>query len=136
MDKRHDERSARAPPSRRVLLVEDNPDGRETLHLLLEAYGYDVVTAADGGQGVRQGLAHRPDVAIVDIGLPVLDGYAVARSLRAALGGKLFLIALTAYTRPEDRRQSREAGFDVHLGKPADFQDLLRLLAAEATRRC
>jgi CheY-like chemotaxis protein len=136
MDKRRDDRPARVPLSRRVLLVEDNPDGRETLQLLLEAYGYDVVTAADGGQGVQQGLAHRPDVAIVDIGLPVLDGYAVARRLRAALGRKLFLIALTAYARPEDRRQSREAGFDVHLGKPADFHDLLQLLADEGTRPC
>jgi CheY-like chemotaxis protein len=86
-----------APASCRVLLVEDHPDGRETLKLLLELCGYQVEAAADGRQGVEKGLAWRPEVAVVDIGLPLLDGYEVARRLRAALGGRVRLIALTAY---------------------------------------
>ena len=117
-----------APASCRVLLVEDHPDGRETLKLLLELCGYQVEAAADGRQGVEKGLAWRPEVAVVDIGLPVLDGYEVARRLRAALGGRVVLIALTANGEPKHRRRALEAGFDHHLTKPADVGELLRLL--------
>src|SRR5438067_13523369 len=89
-------------PSRRVLVVEDNPDSRLSLHLLLEMRGYDVEEAEDGLRGVRKALDWQPDVAVVDIGLPVFDGYEVARQLKAALGGSIRLIALTAYGRTED----------------------------------
>jgi CheY-like chemotaxis protein len=119
-----------APVSRRVLLVEDNPDGRETLKLLLELCGHQVEEAADGRQGVEKALAWAPEVAVVDIGLPGLDGYEVARRLRAALGGRVVLIALTAYGEPEDRRRAFQAGFDIHLTKPADVGELLGLLAS------
>ena len=74
-----------APAPRRVLIVEDSPDGRAMLRLLLELYGFQVEEAADGRQGVEKALAWRPEAAVVDIGLPVLDGYEVARRLRAAL---------------------------------------------------
>src|SRR5262249_54656333 len=89
---------------RRVLIVEDNPDGRETLRTMLEIWGHQVEVAADGQQGVEQALALRPEVALVDIGLPLLDGYEVARRVRAALGRDIFLISLTGYGQPHDHR--------------------------------
>ncbi len=117
-----------APAPCRVLLVEDKLDGRATLQNLLELWGHQVEAAADGRQAVEKGLAWRPEVAVLDIGLPLLDGYAVARQLRAALGGRVVLIALTAYGSPEDRQRAFDAGFDHHLTKPADPKELLRLL--------
>jgi CheY-like chemotaxis protein len=117
-----------APAARRVLVVDDNPDGREMLKLLLELYGYQVEEAKDGREGVEKALAWEPEVAVVDIGLPLLDGYEVARQLKAALGDRVLLIALTAYDSPEDIRRAFAAGFDHHLTKPADVGDLLRLL--------
>ena len=121
-------RGTDAPAPCRVLIVEDNPDGREMLRLLLELYGYQVEEAADGRQAVEKALAWRPEAAVVDIGLPGLDGYAVARRLRAALGGRVRLVALTAYGGPEGRLRASLAGFDHHLTKPADVGELLRLL--------
>jgi CheY-like chemotaxis protein len=116
--------------SRRVLVVEDNPDCRETLCRLLTLSGFQVEQAGDGPEGLRKALAWRPEAAVVDIGLPLLDGYEVARRLRAGLGGPLLLIALTGYGQPEDRRRALAAGFDHHLTKPADPAVLLRLLRA------
>jgi signal transduction histidine kinase/ActR/RegA family two-component response regulator len=104
--------------SRRVLIVEDNVDTREMLRRVLELDGHEVQEAADGAQGVEMALATRPEVVIVDIGLPRLDGYQVARRLRAGLGTAPLLIAVTGYGQTEDRRLSRDAGFDVHLVKP------------------
>ena len=114
---------------RRILLVEDNPDGRETLRLLLTMWGHQVKVAGDGVQGVRVALDWKPEVAVVDIGLPLLDGYQVARQVRGALHDDIRLIALTAYAAPEDRRRAFEAGFDAHMAKPADLDELSRLLA-------
>ena len=116
------------PSSRRVLLVEDHPDSREMLRLLVELWGHQVEVAGDGLQGVRKALSWRPDVAVVDIGLPVLDGYEVARRLRAALNDDIRLIALTGYCQTRDRQNALDAGFDVHLTKPADTAELARLL--------
>jgi CheY-like chemotaxis protein len=115
---------------RRVLIVEDNPDCRDTLCQLLRLNGFEVEQAGDGQEGVRKALAWRPEAAVVDIGLPLLDGYEVARRLRHALDGLIRLIALTGYGQPEDRRQAFAAGFDHHLTKPADPDDLVRLLRA------
>ena len=115
---------------RRVLVVEDNRDCRETLCFLLTLNGFQVEVAGDGQEGVRKALAWRPAAAVVDIGLPVLDGYEVARRLRQALDGPLLLIALTGYGQPEDRSQAFAAGFDHHLIKPAHIDDLVRLLQA------
>jgi CheY-like chemotaxis protein len=114
----------------RILVVEDNPDSRASLQVLLTLWGYEVEVAADGQTGVHKALAWRPDVAIVDIGLPVLDGYEVARRVRAALRDDIFLIALTAYNQPQDRQCAFAAGFDLHMAKPADLEELSRLLAA------
>jgi two-component system, sensor histidine kinase len=114
---------------RRVLVVEDNPVGRETLRLLLRLWGCQVEAAEDGVRGVEVGLSWRPDAAVVDIGLPGLDGYEVARRLRAALGDRVRLIALTGYAEFSDRRRALAAGFDVHMTKPADPEELARQLA-------
>jgi CheY-like chemotaxis protein len=114
---------------RRVLLVEDNADVRDGLRLLLEEWGHRVEEAVDGPSGVARALDVRPDVALVDIGLPGIDGYAVARQIREAPGGgEIRLVALTGYGQPEDRRRALDAGFDTHLVKPVDPDDLLRLL--------
>ena len=115
-------------PPRRVLVVEDHRDCRETLCRLLTLAGFQVEVAGDGREGLRKGLAWRPEAAVVDIGLPLLDGYQVARRLREALGSGILLIALTGYGQPEDRSRAFAAGFDHHLTKPAAPDDLVRLL--------
>jgi signal transduction histidine kinase/CheY-like chemotaxis protein len=120
----HDARQS----ARRILLVEDNRDVREGLKSLLEEEGHEVWAAGDGVEGVELALIHPPDVALVDIGLPKLDGYAVARSLREALGPHVLLIALTGYGLPEDRRRALESGFDAHLIKPVTLNVILDLL--------
>ncbi|HEV8310403.1 MAG TPA: ATP-binding protein [Methylomirabilota bacterium] len=131
--------SVAEPPAatlgRRILLVEDHQDAREALRWLLEAEGHEVTMAADGHSAVELALATRPDVVLVDIGLPGLDGYEVARRLRAAANGRdLRLIALTGYGQPADRTRAREAGFDAHLVKPVDADQLARLLTGAAAR--
>lgn len=106
---------------RRILLVEDNPDARRMLRLVLELDGHDVHEAEDGITGLAQALHIRPDIAIVDIGLPGLDGFELARRLRATHAGRgMLLVAVTGYGQPEDHKQSREAGFDAHLVKPVN----------------
>jgi CheY-like chemotaxis protein len=115
-------------PRRRVLVIEDNADAREALRALLEVWGHRVEAAADGPGGFELALLTRPDVVVVDIGLPGLDGYHVAHGLRASLGD-VFLIALTGYAQPDDRRRALEAGFDVHLVKPVDPEALSAALA-------
>ncbi len=114
--------------SLRIVLVEDNPDISETLQALLELRGHDVKLAGDGLNGVELILATRPALGLVDIGLPGIDGYEVARRLRASpAGANLMLLALTGYGRPEDRDRAREAGFDAHLVKPVDPDELFAL---------
>jgi signal transduction histidine kinase/DNA-binding response OmpR family regulator len=116
---------------RHVVLVEDNADIRESLRALLELKGYEVAEAKDGREGVGLILARRPEVALVDIGLPGVDGYEVARELRASPEHPpTRLVAMTGYGRPEDRQLALDAGFDAHLVKPVDFDDLTRLLDA------
>ena len=113
----------------RVLLIEDNDDGREMMATMLDACGYPVEHAADGLQGVQMALAHHPDVALVDIGLPGIDGYEVARRLRAHDDTRnIKLIALTGYGLAEDQRRVLDAGFDLHLVKPVDINHLLEAI--------
>jgi signal transduction histidine kinase len=114
--------------SRSIVVVEDVDDTRATLHRLLEGEGHSVCAAADGESGLRAILENAPDVAIVDLGLPGLDGYEVARRVRSA-GVPAYLIALTGYGLPEDRQRADAAGFDVHLTKPAPVDELLKLVA-------
>jgi two-component system, sensor histidine kinase len=116
--------------ARHVLVIEDNTDAREMLRIALELDGHRVETAADGASGVEVALRTTPDLILVDIGLPGLDGYAVARRLRAALGHRVTLVALTGYGQAEDRRRTSEAGFDAHLVKPVDPDVLSRALAS------
>jgi signal transduction histidine kinase len=109
-----------------VLLIEDNEDGREMMATMLEAFGYSVQQAADGIQGVQMAHAVAPEVALVDIGLPGIDGYEVARRLRKEDGTRnIRLIALTGYGLADDQRRVLEAGFDLHLVKPVDINQLL-----------
>ncbi len=109
---------------KKILLIEDNEDNRETLQELLQMYGHEVDVAVDGPEGVQRALSLRPDIALVDIGLPGMDGYEVARQIRNQLGSKIFLIALTGYGQPGDRLRTAEAGFNLHLIKPAKIEEL------------
>jgi CheY-like chemotaxis protein len=122
----HQERAALPP--RAVLIVEDNPDGRESLLALLALYGFRVEAAADGAEGVTKGLSLRPFAAIVDVGLPILDGFDVARELRRAFCGDVLLIAHTAYATADFQERAKEAGFDHLLAKPCETAELVRLL--------
>jgi PAS domain S-box-containing protein len=115
----------------RVLLVEDNPDAAESLQMLLELLGHEAHVAHDGTAAVPLALAHRPDVMLVDIGLPGLDGYEVARRVRAEPSlASTVLVAVTGYGRPEDKREALAAGFDLHLTKPVEPDALRGLVAA------
>ena len=126
-------RTAGAGPvrARDILIVEDNADARQTLRTLLELAGHRVRTASDGAEGLEAALAAPPEIALVDIGLPALDGYEVARRIRAATNGgkRPVLVALTGYGLDEDRRRAFAAGFDVYLVKPVDEDALEKLLA-------
>jgi PAS domain S-box-containing protein len=129
--------AARAEPSRpasatahplRVVLVEDQADGREALAALLERRGHAIRQAATGQQGVDVAMESAPDVVLVDIGLPDISGYEVARRLREALGRRVQIVALTGYGQPQDRVRAEQAGFDAHLVKPVDPARLLETL--------
>jgi len=118
---------------RRVLLIEDDSDAREMLRLMLEIAGHTVYDAADGPRGLELLEAEHPDVAIIDIGLPGLNGYQVAQRIRECPDGRaVVLVALTGYGRPSDYQHSTEAGFDYHLVKPVDLDMLTRLLRTDA----
>ena len=120
-----------AAPSkpRRVLIVEDNEDAREMLSILLAEDGHEVQVAHDGPSGLEAALSFRPDVGLLDLGLPGFDGYELARSIRAHDEGKqIYLVALTGYGQSEDRHRSEEAGFDDHVVKPLDIDQLTQLL--------
>jgi len=119
---------------RRILIVEDNDDARETLRLALELAGHTVFDAANGAAGIELVARMAPDVALIDLGLPGLSGFEVAKAIRASAGPKpTTLIALTGYGLPEDRRRAEDAGFDLHLVKPVDFAKLLEVIS-EAPR--
>jgi CheY-like chemotaxis protein len=114
---------------RRVLVVEDNDDSRAMLRELLVLLGHEVHEAVDGATGVARALELAPDVTLVDIGLPEVDGYEVARHIRRDPAGRnLYLVALTGYGLPEDRERALAAGYDVHLVKPIDPAKLHAIL--------
>ena len=121
--------------SRRVLVVEDNVDAREALTMLLEQYGHDVRTAGDGPRALDEAKRFTPEIVLLDIGLPGLDGYAVARELRAlSQCADALVVAITGYGQPEDRALSSAAGIDHHLLKPVEPARLLEILALASTR--
>jgi CheY-like chemotaxis protein len=114
---------------RHVLVVEDHDDAREAVRCLLEVRGHRVEGVADGPGAVDAALSSRPDVVLVDIGIPGHDGYEVARRLRATvIGQHMMLVAITGYGQPDDRQRALESGFDAHLVKPIDPDELYRLL--------
>jgi CheY-like chemotaxis protein len=113
-----------------VLVVDDNPDAVEILSLLLQGWGHDVRTASSGPQAIEEVQTYHPEVVLMDIGLPGMDGYQVAQRMRTEASAKQpVLVALTGYGEDEDYRRSREAGFDHHLLKPVSSVLLQRLLA-------
>jgi CheY-like chemotaxis protein len=117
---------------RHILLVDDDDNVRTALRRILELDGHRVEVARDGREGVELTLATAPEVAFIDIRLPGIDGHEVARRIRAALGRRVLLVALTAHGREQDRRRSGEAGFDAHLVKPVSYEDLTRVLERAA----
>jgi PAS domain S-box-containing protein len=125
---------AGCPPSV-ILLIEDNDDARQSLRALLEHEGHRVDETADGASGLDRDETMRPDIVLIDIGLPGLDGYEVARRIRARRGRAPILVAITGYGQLDDQRRSREAGFDAHLTKPVPPDQLTSLLGSLAHHR-
>lgn len=120
-----------ASVSRSVLIADDNEDAAQTLAMLLEVCGHRVMVAHDGEQALHRYAQHRPDFALLDIGMPGLDGYEVARRIRA-LGVPVTLIALTGWGQAADKARAIEAGFDLHFTKPVDPDRIIELLAARS----
>ena len=110
-------------------MVEDNADNREMMRILLESAGHQVHDTGDGVSGVEAAVQLAPDTVLVDIGLPGIDGYEVARRIRAKLRDRCRLIALSGYGQQKDRERAFDAGFDDHLLKPVDPARLLEVLS-------
>jgi two-component system, sensor histidine kinase len=117
-------------PSRRILIIEDNQDAARSIQMLLELAGHRVKTANTGSEGIQAAEQSRPEMVVCDIGLPGLDGYAVARQLRkqSELKG-VCLVAISGYGQEADQLRARDAGFDVHLTKPISPDHLHEILA-------
>lgn len=116
------------PTGCRILIAEDSADAAEMLRLMLTFMGHDVRVASDGVQAVAAAREFNPRIALIDIGMPRMDGYEAARRIREALGSRVVLVALTGWGQDEDKRRSREAGFDHHFTKPMEpevLQDLI-----------
>ena len=129
---RHAERAvaSQAAGARRILIIEDNDDTRQMLRAALTLSGHEVVEGHDGASGLAAAAAAAPDIVVVDIGLPDIDGYEIARRLRASSeNGRVPLIALSGYGRPEDLKRAFEAGFDSHLTKPVAIEQLHSAIA-------
>jgi CheY-like chemotaxis protein len=125
-------------PRKRILVVDDNRDSAESLRMLLEFLGADVRVAFDGASALRALDGYEPAVVFLDIGMPDMDGYEVARRMRGIVSPeKTTIVALTGWGQEADRRKAREAGFDRHLIKPADVGALQALLGSldESVRR-
>jgi two-component system CheB/CheR fusion protein len=120
------------PPQRRILVVDDNVDSAESLAMVLRVTGHQVRTAHDGATALEVAGEFLPEIVLLDIGLPQMDGYEVARRLRARYPDReIVIVALTGYGQDDDRRRSREAGFDHHLVKPVQPAVLKPLLSGE-----
>jgi PAS domain S-box-containing protein len=117
-----------APSQRLILVIDDDADARDGMKMLLEQEGHAVVLAEDGPRGIEAARAAQYDAIIIDIGLPGLEGHEVSRHLRARAGRHPFLIALTGYSQPDDRRRAEEAGFNAYLVKPVPVDELIGLL--------
>jgi CheY-like chemotaxis protein len=118
-----------------VLVVDDSADAAESLAMLLALEGHDVYQAHDGADAVRTAERVRPDVVLMDIGLPIVNGYEACRRIRDhAWGAAMVLVAITGWGQEDDREQSRAAGFDRHLLKPVDHDELRRIVASARPR--
>ncbi len=115
-------------PACRVLVADDNPDTTEMMRVMLELSGHQVEVAGDGWSAADKAKAFNPHIVILDIGMPRVDGYEAARRIRELLGDRVVLVALTGWGQDDDKRRSREAGFDHHLTKPPDPETLDRLI--------
>ena len=116
---------------RRLLAIEDNADAAESLAMLLGFEGHEVFRAHDGANAVRTAERVRPDVVLMDIGLPIMNGYEACRRIReSAWGAPIVMVAITGWGQEEDREQSNAAGLDLHLVKPVDHDELLRVVGA------
>jgi len=126
-----------AEPARmRVLVVDDYPDSAETASMLLAIYGHECRTAITGQGALEEAAAFDPHIVILDIGLPDMSGYEVARALRARAAGRpLYLAAVTGWGQPEDRVQAFAAGFDQHILKPTNAAKILQILQLAADSR-
>jgi len=113
-----------------LLVVEDNIDSAALLSILLKEEGYRVLLAHDGQQGLDMARQLRPDVILMDIGLPLMDGWIVARMLREDGSSQTVMVAMSGYGQPDDLERSLKAGFDLHLTKPLDLNALLNYLNA------
>jgi CheY-like chemotaxis protein len=113
---------------RRIVIVEDNTDVRDLLGLKLRRLGHEVEAAADGIEGLDLLLSARPDLALVDLGLPGKDGFQIAREAREKLGETIVLVAVSGFGQAEDKRRALESGFDDHITKPADVRDIESIL--------
>src|SRR5918995_3282224 len=114
---------------RRILVVDDYPKAAESLARCLKHFGNEVETALDGFEGIKQAEKFHPDIVLLDIGMPKLNGYEAAQRIREQPWGKdMVLIAFTGWGQEEDRQRTREAGFDAHLVKPVDYSELSELL--------
>ena len=121
--------SAPSATSRRVLIADDDKDAALSLSILLELHGHTVFTAFNGRQALEIGEKESVDVAVLDIGMPELDGYELAQRIRrCSWGRRVKLIAATGYGQPSDVKRAREAGFDQHMLKPMDFEAIDRAL--------
>jgi CheY-like chemotaxis protein len=122
--------------SRRMLVVDDNADSLESTAMLLGMLGHQVVTAVDGVDAVRQAEAFKPEVILMDLGLPKLDGHGATRQIRQQpWGSGIIIVAVTGWGQESDRIRSREAGCDAHLVKPIDVGDLEHLLTTLPPRQ-
>ena len=127
--------TAADPPARRILVVDDNEDAAEALALLLRLTGHETATAFDGIQAIDRAAEFHPDVVLLDIGMPRLDGYGTARAMRAAPWGRdLTLVAVTGWGQPKDRDRTLEAGFNAHLVKPVATDALFEIIRANGAR--
>jgi CheY-like chemotaxis protein len=116
------------PPSVRVLVVDDYPDNAESMGMLLRLFGHEVAIAYNGSAALQAAWARQPDVVLLDISMAEMDGYEVARQLRTMLQDSVRLIAITALSSEEDHQRCLDAGFDLHLVKPADPKEIVRML--------
>jgi CheY-like chemotaxis protein len=122
--------------TRRILIIEDNPDAAETLRDLLELWGHQVDVALSGFAGLQAAETLNPDVVLCDIGLPEIDGFEVGRRLRRSpITAQSYLVAVTGYGQEQDRERTAEAGFDCHLVKPVNLEELKALLSQSSQRQ-